>query len=626
MQTQVNEGTSSERPTPRPWGIVFGLSRADLQHEWILTLCLIMAIAAVLSPLLLLFGLKYGTIETLRYRLVQDPRNRVIKPLTSRSFSKEWFEQLRGRPEVGFLIPTTRQISATMSVAVEGKLSKAELDIIPTSEHDPLILENGGGLPASGECVLSHFAAEELDAKPGDTILATAKRIKDGQYESGQMKLRVAGVLSLRASDLKSMYVRLDVLEAVERYKDGQAVPEYGWQGAAPVAYPQYDGLVVALPQKLSPVDAFGLRNNTGFSKIEELTPEALQHTTGLRIKGDVILYLLSTQKKMVGQQSIETVRHKLRGKSATLMPWVAPLDAELLDASGNSIAALSLHALSMDTQATEGFQVEPATPWAGDAMARELILPAGLSIPEQGLQLRISNNQDILSFPVTPVARYAEREGHAFIPVRLAGILNLSKQRQLSYDSELKTFVLARRGYAGFRLYARTIDDVNALRLHFENTEGIPVHTEAQRIKDVKDLDRYLTLLFWFIAAVGVLGGTTALIASLYASVERKKRELGVLRLIGLSRAALFRYPIYQGVLIGIGGFIVAIVFFQSMATAINRFFAAHLGAGESFCKLPLTHASGALLATILIAILAASWASGRVMRIEPAEALRDE
>src|SRR5215831_1154324 len=104
---------SQQRRTPR--GIVLRLSSADLQHEWILTACLIMAVAAVLSPLLLLFGLKYGTIETLRFRLVQDPRNREIRPLVSRSFTKAWIDDLRQRTDVAFITPMTRQISATIT-------------------------------------------------------------------------------------------------------------------------------------------------------------------------------------------------------------------------------------------------------------------------------------------------------------------------------------------------------------------------------------------------------------------------------------------------------------------------------------------------------------------------------
>ncbi len=140
----------SARSAGASLGIVLRLSRSDLANEWILTLCLVMAIAAVLSPLMILFGLKYGTIQTLRHRLVQDPRNREIRPMVSKSFNREWFEQMRGRTDVAFIVPTTRQISATMDVALRSDSSsggneKIQLDIVPTDEGDPLLLENGAG-------------------------------------------------------------------------------------------------------------------------------------------------------------------------------------------------------------------------------------------------------------------------------------------------------------------------------------------------------------------------------------------------------------------------------------------------------------------------------------------------
>ena len=43
---------------------VLELALADLRHEWVLTLCMVLALAAVIAPLMLLMGLKYGTIAT----------------------------------------------------------------------------------------------------------------------------------------------------------------------------------------------------------------------------------------------------------------------------------------------------------------------------------------------------------------------------------------------------------------------------------------------------------------------------------------------------------------------------------------------------------------------------------
>jgi putative ABC transport system permease protein len=585
-----------------------------------------MAVAAVLSPLLLLFGLKYGTIETLRFRLIQDPRNREIRPLVSKSFAKTWIEDLGRRADVAFITPMTRQISATVTATVKERPDKkVDLDIVPTGAGDALVLENNAPIPQRGECVLTQFAAEELKAQPGDTLVVTATRTREGRIESGSLELKVAGVLSLRASELKAVYVPLELLEAVEQFKDGQAVPEYGWPGSTPKAYPQYDGLIVVLPQELSKIDQLTLANNTGFTKIESMTQADLQARAAFQVAPELSLYFLSTEKKPVGEESVANVRYRLRGKNATLIPWVAPIKARLLTESGTEVATVDLLALSVDPVKAESIGLTPLPGWGETATALQVMLPASLGNVGARLSVQIALEKDVLTFPLAPVSERGTAERVAFVPAPLAGILKLSQLREVVFERERGEFLLSRRGYASFRLYARNIDTVEGLRQFFEE-QAIPVHTEARRIKDVLDLDKYLTLIFWLIATVGIIGGVMALLASLYASVERKKRELSVLRLIGLSGPVLFRYPIYQGMLIGTGGFVVAVAFFSVIATMINTLFRAHLAAGESFCRLPLLHAASALGMTVLIAILAAAVAAWRVTKIEPAEALRDE
>lgn len=607
------------------WGIVFGLARADLMHEWILTLCLTMAVLAVLTPLLLLFGLKYGTIETLRWRLVQDPRNREIRPLTSRSFSHEWFLRMQRRPDIGFLIPMTRGIASEVTAMVQGQTTKLDVDLLPTAVHDPLLVENGAKIPGPGECVLSHFAAADLQASIGTTLLISAKRRLGGRYEAATMTLQVVDVLSLRATSLKGLYVQLDVLEAVERYKDGQAVPEFGWSGAEHRAYPQYDALVLILPTPLTSDEERSLPHNTGFTTLTAMTPAELQARTRLQVRSEVAIYFLATQKKPVEAESIEIVRQKVRGKAAILLPWIAPLPAQLLNADGEAIATLGLAALSIETSQATALQLTPVPPWSEQGMDFTILLPADITVPDGPMSLHIEHESTTLTFPITLSSERSPIANTAFLPLQLGGVLNLVRSRPLAYDANGKTFVVSRRGYASFRLYAKTIDDVEGLRRYFVG-EQIPVYTEAQRIKDVTDLDTYLTLIFWCIAAIGIFGGSAALLASLYAAVERKRRELGVLRLLGFSRLTLWRYPLYQGILISLGGYAAALLCFASMAAFINRLFGAHLGHRESFCKLPVPHAIGALLMTLLLTALAATWAAWRVTKIDPAEALRDE
>lgn len=623
----------SARSAGASLGIVLRLSRSDLANEWILTLCLVMAIAAVLSPLMILFGLKYGTIQTLRHRLVQDPRNREIRPMVSKSFNREWFEQMRGRTDVAFIVPTTRQISATMDVALRSDSSsggneKIQLDIVPTDEGDPLLLENGAGIPGRGECVLTQAAAEALGAKLGSHITGSARRYRDGRFEASELPLVVSGILDPRAGSLKILFLRLEVLDAVEHYKDGQAVPEYGWAGSTPAADPLYDGLIAIPSRELTAVGEYQLASGTGFTRVRRLQADEIPANLGFKMAGDRIIYLLNTVKERVGQESVDSVRNRLRGMDPVLIPIVKDLEGELLETSGRKVATLRLRGLTVNPETARAIGIDPIPDWGGSGAAaldfRQIMLPAGKEWPAGGASLRVSRGEESLTFPVQITPQTAPGPD-AFIPIQLAGILNLFKERNLSFDPDLSQFVLARRGFAGFRLYAASIDDVDRLRRDFD-TMGIPIHTEADRIRDVTQLDGYITLIFWLIAAVGVTGGIAVLTASLYASVQRKQKEISVLRLLGFSRGMLFRFPIYQGVFISTGGFLVAAGFFQALALLINTLFRGHLHAGESFCRLSAWHMAATLGGTIAVAILASSAAAWQTTRIDPAEALRDE
>jgi len=636
--TQNVTNPDSESPIPNTAkGVVFKLSLKDLKHEWILTSCLVMAIAAVLAPLLLLFGLKYGIITWGREYLTQDPLYREIRPMTSKSFNKEWFERMEKRADVAFVMPMTRQIAATVKAHVKGKTAKKELNIIPTRAQDPLVLENGAAIPEKNECVLTRIAAEDLKAQIGDMIVARAGRIIGGKYEYGALELKVSGILSVRASELKSMYVRLAILEAVERYKDGQAVPEFGWSGTTPRAYPLYNGLIITLPQKLGKVGEFSLCNRTGFTKIESLNNEQLLAKAGFQVAPQMAVYRLYTQRKPAGEESITSVKNKLRGKNAYLFPWTAPINAQLLNSSGDEVASLTLASLSADRAQAQAVGLSPLPPW-GEAQhptsaILKIMLPENISVRGEHFSLKVSREDGTLSFPVTIMAERAPSGNTAFIPARLAGILTLYQSRNIQFDPDLKEFVLFRRGYAGFRMYAKKISDVDGLRRFFAE-KSLPVHTEIKEIKKVMELDRGMTLIFWLLAFVGITGSIASLIASLYASVERKKREMSVLRLIGLSGPKLFRFPIYQGIFIGSGGFILSTVLFGIFAALINSQFRPYVDkllgfpmeAGVSFCRIPFLYMTGALLGTVVIAAFAAMVAAMRVTQFDPAEALRDE
>jgi len=616
---------------------VLRLALKDLQHEWILTLCMIMAISAVLAPLLLLFGLKYGIIDLATDRMINDPMYRAILPNVSKTFDKNWFNNLRQREDVSFVIPMTREISATVKAQVNGQKEQQELNIIPTANGDPLLLENGAAIPAKDECVMTKFAAESLGAKIGDVLVTKAGRIIKGRYEYATLKLKISGILTERASQQKSIYVQLPVLEAVEKYKDGQSVPEYGWNGSIPTAYPLFDGVIVILPEKLTKFQQLSLCNNTGFTKIETLDKDKLQSKTGYLVAPGMAAYRLYTLHKPAGMESIKGVKNKLRGKNALLFPWTKPCTVQLLDKNKSPLTELSLFSLTADETHAKAAGLNIVTPWqkSSESPAKNLqiMLPPDLSVDGDTFFLQVEAEGGTLQFPVTIASEKTKSPGVSFVPAQLGGIIRLHQQRNIAYDNRQNEFVLFRKGFASFRLYAKSIYGVKGLRNYFDSNH-IPVHTELLAINKVIQLDKGMTLIFWLLAAVGIIGSVASLVSSLYASVERKKRDLSVLRLLGLPSLTLFRFPVYQGIAYAAGGFAISMILFGLFARVINMWFAPYvqkmlgysMDEAVSFCRIPPLYVGAAFSFTVLVAVLSAMVAAFRVTGIEPAEALRDE
>ena len=173
--------------------------------------------------------------------------------------------------------------------------------------------------------------------------------------------------------------------------------------------------------------------------------------------------------------------------------------------------------------------------------------------------------------------------------------------------------------------MYVRSIDDVQTA-YDVLTDQGIEVSTKLAAISRVKELDRSLTNIFWLVAIVGITGGVAALIASLYAAVERKKREFGLLRLIGIRRFDLCRFPIYQAVTIAVFASIVAILAYSCLSLVINRVFAEDLELGERICHLPPSYFFYTILLTAIAGCASSISAARRATEIEPADAIREE
>ncbi|WEK09826.1 MAG: ABC transporter permease [Candidatus Pseudomonas colombiensis] len=212
-----------------------GLAWQDYRADAWLSACSVLALVAVIAPLLVLFGLKFGLVSSLTERLEKDPAVREIIPLGGGRFSAEVIAQLGQRSDVAFALPRTRQIAATAQLSLTVAEPGVTVEMIPTAPLDPLL----GTLPVPqglNAVLLSHTAAEKLGVKVGDWVHVSFGRQVAGRTEAQRTLVQVQGVLPLEAFQRDGLFAPLALLEAAEDYRDGRAVEALGWDGEAPAA------------------------------------------------------------------------------------------------------------------------------------------------------------------------------------------------------------------------------------------------------------------------------------------------------------------------------------------------------------------------------------------------------
>ena len=74
------------------WVKVLRLASRDYFHEWLMSGCFVLALAAVLGPMMVLFGLKFGIVGTMVDELIENPHNREVRPVGSGYYDHAWLE------------------------------------------------------------------------------------------------------------------------------------------------------------------------------------------------------------------------------------------------------------------------------------------------------------------------------------------------------------------------------------------------------------------------------------------------------------------------------------------------------------------------------------------------------
>ncbi len=177
---------------------------------------------------------------------------------------------------------------------------------------------------------------------------------------------------------------------------------------------------------------------------------------------------------------------------------------------------------------------------------------------------------------------------------------------------------------YARARLYARDTDGVAPLE-HWLNARHIETASRLADIDNVRAINRVLGLIFGVIAAAALTGCIASLVGAFLANIDRKRRSLAVLRLLGFGTPAVAGFVVLQALLLSLAGYLGGLAFYAAGSLLFDRLLGASRATGAFVCHITPWHGLAALLLSLLVASLVAVIGAARATGIQPAESLRE-
>lgn len=571
----------------------------QLRHEWLAAGCLCIAISAALIPLLMVLGLKEGTVATLRGRLAADPLNLEVRLPNSSTYSTEQVAAVQALPQVGFCVPSTRLLATSAMLSrADAPKPAAEVSLIPTAPGDPLLLRHNISAPAEHEIVISHQIAEKLNISIGDTARLEAVRYTAGKAVRAAVERRVAGILPKESSEGVRCYVPLSLLIAVEEYKE---CTRSALEGAASGVQlqPVFYGFIVDQPGLIPGIQPSRWAHACMFSDKRPLTAE--ERTPEL--PEEACLYYSVGQ--FTTRDKLRSAYSLLRPKGANMLLWNPPLSAHIQapDATWQPVQIY-------------GRPEQPSftAPWP------QLVLRTSLVLPEPHALLRLGESTVRIALEHDA----SLPENSLVCSASVLGMLHQAAYKQVRWDAEQQCLLPIRRTFSRIRLYAKGLDDVLPLS---RTLQQMGYHTEANiaGIERVRILDAQLDTLFRLLAVIAIAGAAFSLALSLFNSVLKRRRDYAILSTMGFSHRALALFPLCESLILTGVSLLLSFGIFHLMSGTIALLFSGVVEGDERLCTLSGALHGGIVLVGILVAVLSAAAAAVTILRVQPSTAIRE-
>ncbi len=573
-----------------------------LLRQWknrVSLLCQVLSLAAIMIPLLIIAGLKYGVIESIKNKLLSNPNTLAVHMTEVADVTEERVAAWRSWPETAFVTPCTGVLFSSIVVTKEGVKEDgfSTFNLEPTAPGDPLMLKSGLPVPRKGEAVVTARLAKKLALKLGDTVILKAYR--DARQDFQATPHRVVGILPPEHEDTESVYAPFEYTLAVEEFvlagrgKPGSAGRVHGAPYTAVLLKGEDDKAcadLAALLQKNSDIFKAGKTNAQSHPTAAEGVWMAGHPSLG--ITGKEADYMISLA----------------RARSVNATPWTPPFELRSLR-NGQETVLRAVCKLPLIGSAAEC--AAPPT----------VHVKKGYFTDEHVTLLIKSPNKDS-----SVVCRVAEDdavpEGEVWVTPQLAGVLRYAAHERMQWDYRTGAMRFPVLKFLTARIYSNRLENTEPL-LNRLRAEGVKCTAGLNAIKQTLRMERSLDLLFIIIAAGAGAGAVVSFAMSLFNAAELHRKDYALIQLLGSGRGVLAFMPVADAVIATLLSLGVAFGSFWAAQGVIGLLFAA--SADEGLCRLEWWHYvifSGACLA---IALVASLMAAIKVLRISPAEIIRE-
>ena len=214
---------------------LFRLSIADLLDEWPVGVAVILAIAAVLAPLLVMNGLRAGVIGEIFERLRADPAMRriTLDATGATRFDPAWFQAMNAREDVAFVLPSTRFAASQAKVTPaddDGSVPILRIWLVPTGAGDPVFEPGSPAIfePYAQVKVASAVADRAKLTVGSRLFIDVTRRGGDGRTQTADMLVTVVDIALPERHGGTVVFGHPDLLGAIEAFRDGFTAPEIG--------------------------------------------------------------------------------------------------------------------------------------------------------------------------------------------------------------------------------------------------------------------------------------------------------------------------------------------------------------------------------------------------------------